>query len=362
MVATQHRAPVPASPAIQAKANLRLKTALITGVSGQDGAYLARLLLEKGYRVVGTHRRSSRPSAGRLERLGIDKEVELFAMDVLEITNVIRTLEKYEPDEIYNLAAQSFVALSFEQPILTADIDALGPLRLLECLRSLGATTRFYQASTSEMFGRVQETPQTESTPFYPRSPYGVAKLFAHWATINYRESYGTRACSGILFNHESPLRGHEFVTRKITLGVSAIVRGDLQMIRLGNLDAKRDWGFAAEYVEAMWRMLQLNESEDFVIGTGETHTVREFATLAFATAGIDLDWRGEGTAEQGIDHTTSKVLVDVDPAFYRPAEVDVLQGNPAKAEEKLGWTPSTTFEELVTMMTEADLSGPYPI
>lgn len=339
-----------------------MKTALITGVSGQDGAYLARLLLEKGYRVVGTHRRSSRPSAGRLERLGIDKEVELFAMDVLEITNIIRTLEKYEPDEIYNLAAQSFVALSFEQPILTADIDALGPLRLLECLRSVGATTRFYQASTSEMFGRVQETPQTETTPFYPRSPYGVAKLFAHWATVSYRESYGTPACSGILFNHESPLRGHEFVTRKITLGVSAIVRGDLDRISLGNLDAKRDWGFAAEYVEAMWMMLQLSEPEDFVIATGETHTVREFVTLSFAAAGIELDWRGEGPAEEGIDRATSKVLVDVNPEFYRPAEVDLLLGNAARAKERLGWTPSTTFEVLATMMTEADLLGPHSI
>ena len=339
-----------------------MKTALITGVSGQDGAYLARLLLEKGYRVVGTHRRSSRPSAGRLERLGIDKEVELFAMDVLEITNIIRTLEKYEPDEIYNLAAQSFVALSFEQPILTADIDALGPLRLLECLRSIGATTRFYQASTSEMFGRVQETPQTETTPFYPRSPYGVAKLFAHWATVSYRESYGTPACSGILFNHESPLRGHEFVTRKITLGVSAIVRGDLDRISLGNLDAKRDWGFAAEYVEAMWMMLQLSEPEDFVIATGETHTVREFVTLSFAAAGIELDWRGEGPAEEGIDRATSKVLVDVNPEFYRPAEVDLLLGNAARAKERLGWTPSTTFEVLATMMTEADLLGPHSI
>ena len=339
-----------------------MKTALITGVSGQDGAYLARLLLEKGYRVVGTHRRSSRPSAGRLERLGIADEVELFAMDVLEITNIVRTLEKYQPDEIYNLAAQSFVALSFEQPILTADINALGPLRVLESLRSLGAKTKFYQASTSEMFGRVQETPQTESTPFYPRSPYGVAKLFAHWATINYRESYGTPACSGILFNHESPLRGHEFVTRKITLAVSAIVRGDLDRLRLGNLDAKRDWGFAAEYVEAMWKMLQLSELEDFVIATGQTHTVREFVTLSFAAAGIELDWRGEGQSEQGIDRARSKVLVDVDPAFYRPAEVEVLLGNAARAEEKLGWTPSTTFEELVTMMTEADLSGPHAI
>ncbi len=332
------------------------KTALVTGIRGQDGAYLAKLLLEKGYRVYGADRRSSGSGNWRLEELGIEKDVEVVYMDLLELTNIMRTMEQIGPDELYNLAAQSFVGASFEQPILTSEVDAMGVLRLLEAVRVLKPDTRFYQASTSELYGKVQEIPQTEKTPFHPRSPYGVAKLFGHWTTINYRESYGMFACSGILFNHESPLRGLEFVTRKITHSVARIRKGLQDRVVLGNLDAKRDWGYAAEYVEGMWLMLQQPEPDDYVLATGETHSVREFVEAAFDAAGFHMEWEGTGEDTVGKDKATGKVLVEVSPRFYRPAEVDILIGNPEKAGKKLGWRPRTKFTELVAMMVEADL------
>jgi len=315
------------------------KTAIVTGITGQDGAYLAKLLLSKGYRVVGTFRRTSNLNLDRIDYLGLTDELELIPMDLQDQGNIIRVLNKVEPDEIYNLAAQSFVAVSFEQPLVTGDITGLGAVRLLEGIRSVNPQIRYYQASTSEMFGKVQEVPQNEKTPFYPRSPYAAAKLYAHWMTVNYREAYNMYACSGILFNHESPLRGEEFVTRKITQTVAKIKHGQASELRLGNLDAKRDWGYAPEYVEAMWLMLQKGKPEDFVIATGETHSVREFVEAAFAY--VDLDW---------------KDYVVVDPAFYRPAEVELLIGDPSKAKEKLGWQPKTKFEDLVGIMVEADL------
>ena len=332
------------------------KTALITGIRGQDGAYLAKLLLEKGYRVYGADRRSSDAGNWRLKELGIEQDVEVVYMDLLELTNIMRTVERVKPDEVYNLAAQSFVGVSFEQPILTSEVDAMGVLRLLEAIRTIKPDTRFYQASTSELYGKVQEIPQTEKTPFYPRSPYGVAKLFGHWMTVNYRESYGMFACSGILFNHESPLRGLEFVTRKITHSVARIKKGLQDKVVLGNLDAKRDWGYAAEYVEGMWLMLQQEEPDDYVLATGETHSVREFVEAAFGAAGYKIEWEGEGVNTTGRDKATGSVLVEVSPEFYRPAEVDILIGNPEKAEKKLGWKPRTKFKELVAMMVEADL------
>ncbi len=332
------------------------KTALITGIRGQDGAYLAKLLLEKGYRVYGADRRSSDSGNWRLKELGIEQDVEVVYMDLLELTNIMRTIEQIKPDELYNLAAQSFVGVSFEQPILTSEVDAMGVLRLLESIRTIKPDTRFYQASTSELYGKVQEIPQTEKTPFYPRSPYGVAKLFGHWMTVNYRESYGMFACSGILFNHESPLRGLEFVTRKITHSVARIKKGLQDKVVLGNLDAKRDWGYAAEYVEGMWLMLQQEEPDDYVLATGETHSVREFVEAAFGAAGYQIEWEGEGVDTTGRDKATGRVLVEVSPEFYRPAEVDILIGNPEKAEKKLGWKPRTKFKELVAMMVEADL------
>ena len=332
------------------------KTALITGIRGQDGAYLAKLLLEKGYKVYGADRRSSDAGNWRLKELGIEQDVEVVYMDLLELTNIMRTVERVKPDEVYNLAAQSFVGVSFEQPILTSEVDAMGVLRLLEAIRTIKPDTRFYQASTSELYGKVQEIPQTEKTPFYPRSPYGVAKLFGHWMTVNYRESYGMFACSGILFNHESPLRGLEFVTRKITHSVARIKKGLQDKVVLGNLDAKRDWGYAAEYVEGMWLMLQQEEPDDYVLATGETHSVREFVEAAFGAAGYQIEWEGEGVDTTGRDKATGRVLVEVSPEFYRPAEVDILIGNPEKAEKKLGWKPRTKFKELVAMMVEADL------
>ncbi len=332
------------------------KTALITGIRGQDGAYLAKLLLEKGYRVYGADRRSSDAGNWRLKELGIEQDVEVVYMDLLELTNIMRTVERVKPDEVYNLAAQSFVGVSFEQPILTSEVDAMGVLRLLEAIRTIKPDTKFYQASTSELYGKVQEIPQTEKTPFYPRSPYGVAKLFGHWMTVNYRESYGMFACSGILFNHESPLRGLEFVTRKITHSVARIKKGLQDKVVLGNLDAKRDWGYAAEYVEGMWLMLQQEEPDDYVLATGETHSVREFVEAAFGAAGYKIEWEGEGVNTTGRDKATGRVLVEVSPEFYRPAEVDILIGNPEKAEKKLGWKPRTKFKELVAMMVEADL------
>ena len=332
------------------------KRVLITGIRGQDGAYLAKLLLEKGYEVYGTDRRSGNSSNWRLKELGIEKDVQILYMDLLELTNIIRVIQRVQPDEVYNLAAQSFVQVSFEQPILTADVNAIGPLRLLEALRVYAPDVKFYQASTSEMFGKAQEIPQTEKTPFYPRSPYGVAKLFAHWITVNYRESYNIFACSGILFNHESPLRGLEFVTRKITYNLACIKYGLKDKLVLGNLDAKRDWGYAPEYVEAMWLMLQQPEADDYVIATGETHSVREFVEKAAEIAGFTLEWQGEGMNTKGIDTRTGKVIIEVSPEFYRPAEVDLLIGNPEKARKKLGWQPRTSFSQLVEIMVEADL------
>jgi GDPmannose 4,6-dehydratase len=332
------------------------KKALITGIRGQDGAYLSKLLLEKGYDVYGVDRRSGDSSFWRMKDLGIEKDVKILYMDLLELTNIMRTIERTQPDEVYNLAAQSFVQSSFEQPLLTADINAMGVLRLLEALRTLKPDTKFYQASTSEMFGKVQEIPQTERTPFHPRSPYGVAKLFAHSITVNYREAYNIFGCSGILFNHESPLRGREFVTRKITYGIARIKTGLDDKIVLGNLDSKRDWGYAKEYVEGMWLMLQQKHPDDYVLATGETHTVREFVEDAFKAAGYDIGWKGEGVNTKGIDRKSGKMFVEISPDFYRPAEVDILIGNPQKAKDRLGWAPRTKFEDLVRMMVEADI------
>ncbi|WP_027837947.1 GDP-mannose 4,6-dehydratase [Hyphomonas sp.] len=331
------------------------KTALITGITGQDGAYLAKLLLEKGYEVHGGVRRIGVISTGRLDELGITDSLHLHDFELLEESNIRRVLEKSAPDEVYNLAAQSFVGVSFEQPLYTSNADALGVMRILESLRSLGGKTRFYQASTSEMFGKVQAIPQTESTPFYPRSPYGVAKLFAHWATVNYRESFDMFACSGILFNHESPLRGKEFVTRKITLAFARIAAGKQDVLELGNLDAQRDWGYAADYVEGMWRMLQQDTPDDYVLATGETHTIRSFVDAAGAYFGWEFDWQGEGENEVGIERKSGKTLVRVNPAFFRPAEVELLIGSPAKADEKLGWKREVDLNGLVQLMCEAD-------
>lgn len=333
-----------------------MKKSLITGITGQDGAYLSKLLLDKGYEVYGAFRRTSDLHLNRLRFLGVDEKIRFVPLELLEFTNIYRTIEKIQPDEIYNLGAQSFVALSFEEPIFTADVTGLGPLRLLEAIRSINPKIKFYQASSSEMFGKVQAIPQNEKTPFYPRSPYAASKLFAHWITVNYRESYNIFACSGMLFNHESPLRGFEFVTRKITHAVARIKLGLQKELRLGNLDSKRDWGYAQEYVEAMWLMLQQDEPDDYVIATGETHSVREFVEAAFKNLGIDIEWSGKGVDEKGIDKASGGVLVRIDPEFFRPAEVDLLIGNSEKAKKKLGWSPKTTFKELVGIMVEHDL------
>lgn len=334
------------------------KTAIITGITGQDGAYLAELLLEKGYTVYGTYRRTSSVNFWRIEELGIAKHpnLHLVEYDLTDLSASIRLLQTTHATEVYNLAAQSFVGVSFDQPATTAEITGIGPLNLLEAIRIVNPKIRFYQASTSEMFGKVQAIPQVEDTPFYPRSPYGVAKLYAHWITINYRESYGIFGCSGILFNHESPLRGQEFVTRKITDSVAKIKLGKLDVLELGNLDAKRDWGFAKEYVEGMWRMLQADEPDTFVLATNRTETVRDFVAMAFKAAGYTLRFEGEAEQEVGIDVATGKVLVKVNAKFYRPAEVELLIGNPAKAKEVLGWEPKTTLEELCQMMVNEDL------
>jgi GDPmannose 4,6-dehydratase len=331
------------------------KTALVTGISGQDGAYLAKFLLDKGYRVVGALRRSSSDTCQRLREFDIADDVVIVDFDLAEMSNIMRVLDKVQPDEIYNLAAQSFVALSFEQPIYTAEINGIGPLRMLESMRQSAPSAAFYQASTSEMYGKAQATPQDEKTPFHPRSPYGFAKLLAHWTTVNYRESYGLRASSGILFNHESPLRGREFVTRKITWSLARIKHGQQDVLELGNLDAKRDWGFAGDYVAGMWLMLQQDEPQDFVLATGENHTVRAFVDTAARHLGFDIEWAGSGPDERGIDRRSGKTLVQVNPAFYRPAEVDVLIGNPKKAEKVLGWKRKIGFAELVALMVEAD-------
>ncbi len=335
---------------------IHMKKALITGIRGQDGAYLAKLLLEKGYDVFGVDRRNGESSYWRLKDLGIEKEVKVLYMDLLELTNVMRTIDKTGPDEIYNLAAQSFVQVSFEQPLLTSEIDAMGVLRLLESLRTIKPNARFYQASTSEMFGLSEEMPQKETTPFCPRSPYAIAKLFGHWMTVSYRKSYNMFACSGILFNHESPLRGLEFVSRKITYGVANIKRGLQDKIILGNLDSKRDWGYAKEYVEGMWLMLQQKAPDDFVLATGETHTVRDFVEAAFRAAGYNIGWKGKGVETKGIDMKSGRTFIEISRDFYRPTEVDILIGNPQKALEKLGWKPLTAFESLVGMMVEADI------
>ena len=332
--------------------------AIVTGVTGQDGAYLAQLLLEKGYIVYGTYRRSSSVNFWRIEELGIahHPRLNLVEYDLTDLSASIRLLQTTEATEVYNLAAQSFVGVSFDQPVTTAEITGVGAVNLLEAIRIVNPKIRFYQASTSEMFGKVQAIPQCESTPFYPRSPYGVAKLYAHWMTVNYRESYGIFGTSGILFNHESPLRGREFVTRKITDSVAKIKLGKLDVLELGNMDAKRDWGFAKEYVEGMWRMLQVDEPDTYVLATNRTETVRDFVSLAFKAAEIDVEWRGEGEAEQAVDVNNGKVLVAVNPKFYRPAEVDLLIGNPAKAKEKLGWEAKTSLEDLCRMMVQADV------
>jgi GDPmannose 4,6-dehydratase len=332
------------------------KKALITGIRGQDGAYLSQLLLQKGYEVIGADRRSGGSSNWRLKELGIDNDVKIVYMDLLELTNIMKTIEKYKPDEIYNLAAQSFVQASFDQPLLTSDIDAIGVLRVLEAIRSIKTDIKFYQASTSEMFGKVQEIPQKETTRFYPRSPYGVAKLFAHWSTLNYRESCGLFACSGILFNHESPLRGIEFVTRKITDGIARIKHGLQDKIVLGNLDSKRDWGYAKEYVEAMWLMLQQKSADDYIVSTGETNTVRKFLEYAFECTGIALAWEGTGVNERGVDKKSGREIVSINPEYFRPAEVDILIGDASKASKILGWKAKTRFKELVQMMVEADM------
>jgi GDPmannose 4,6-dehydratase len=335
-----------------------IKRALITGITGQDGAYLAQLLLEKGYHVTGTFRRSSSVNFWRIAELGIENHpnLSLVEYDLTDLSSSIRLMESTRPDEVYNLAAQSFVGVSFEQPVTTASITGLGAVNLLEAIRIVHPKARFYQASTSEMFGKVQEVPQIESTPFYPRSPYGVAKLYAHWMTVNYRESYDIFGSSGILFNHESPLRGREFVTRKITDSVAKIVLNKLDVLELGNLDAKRDWGFAKEYVEGMWRILQADQPDTFVLATNRTETVRDFVTMAFKGAGIAIEFSGEGENEVGHCARTGKALVRVSPKFYRPAEVDLLIGDPAKAKRVLGWEPKTTLEELCQMMVDADL------
>ena len=335
------------------------KVAVITGITGQDGAYLSELLLSKGYTVFGTYRRTSSVNFWRIEELGIEKHpnLHLVEYDLTDLSSSIRLLQTTQATEVYNLAAQSFVGVSFDQPLTTADITGIGPVNLLEAIRIVNPKIRFYQASTSEMFGKVQAIPQIESTPFYPRSPYGVAKLYAHWMTINYRESYGIFGTSGILFNHESPLRGREFVTRKITDSVAKIKLGKLDVLELGNMDAKRDWGYAKDYVEGMWRMLQADEPDTFVLATNRTETVRDFVTMAFKAADITIDWKGSAEAEQGIDTQTGKALVKINPKFYRPAEVELLIGNPEKAKAKLGWVPHTTLEELCRMMVVADLA-----
>ncbi|MBP0608433.1 MULTISPECIES: GDP-mannose 4,6-dehydratase [Burkholderia] len=334
------------------------KTSIITGITGQDGAYLAELLLDKGYTVYGTYRRTSSVNFWRIEELGIAKHpnLHLVEYDLTDLSASIRLLQTTGATEVYNLAAQSFVGVSFDQPVTTAEITGIGPLNLLEAIRIVNPKIRFYQASTSEMFGKVQAIPQIESTPFYPRSPYGVAKLYAHWITVNYRESYDIFGCSGILFNHESPLRGREFVTRKITDSVAKIKLGQLDVLELGNMDAKRDWGFAKEYVEGMWRMLQADEPDTYVLATNRTETVRDFVSMAFKAAGIDLEFKGSDEQEIAVDVATGKTLVRVNPKFHRPAEVDLLIGNPEKAKQKLGWTPETTLEQLCAMMVEADL------
>ncbi len=339
------------------------KVALITGITGQDGAYLAELLLSKGYIVHGIKRRSSSFNSARIDHIYQDPHIpgahfQIHYGDMTDSTNLIRIIQAVQPDEIYNLAAQSHVQVSFETPEYTANADATGALRVLEAIRilDLASKTRFYQASTSEMYGKVQEIPQRETTPFYPRSPYGVAKLYAYWITVNYREAYGIHASNGILFNHESPIRGETFVTRKITRAVAAIHLGVQKVLYIGNLDAKRDWGHARDYVEGMWRIVQQPEPGDYVLATGETHSVREFIELAFSKVGRTVSWRGKGVDENGIDCATGESLVKIDTRYFRPTEVDTLQGDPSKARRVLGWKHTVTFPQLVSEMVNADL------
>ena len=335
-----------------------MKSGIITGITGQDGAYLAQLLLNKGYKVFGTYRRTSSVNFWRIEELGIAQHpnLHLVEYDLTDLSSSIRLLQQTGALEVYNLAAQSFVGVSFDQPITTAEITGLGAVNLLEAIRIVNPAIRFYQASTSEMFGKVQAIPQNECTPFYPRSPYGIAKLYAHWMTINYRESYNLFACSGILFNHESPLRGREFVTRKITDSVAKIKLGMQDILELGNIDAQRDWGFAKEYVEGMWLMLQADKPDTYVLGTNRTVTVRDFVSMAFKAADIQIEWQGHAENEQGIDISTGNLLVKVNPKFYRPAEVDLLIGDASKAKQVLGWEATTSLEDLCHMMVTADL------
>jgi GDPmannose 4,6-dehydratase len=332
-----------------------MKKALITGVTGQDGSYLAKLLLDKGYDVTGATRRNSQIETARLSKLGIADDVRFVDFDLSEINNINRLIRASEFDEVYNLAAQSFVGSSWEQPIYAADVNGLGVVRILDAIRTYSPHTRFYQASTSEMFGRVRAVPQNEETPLYPRSPYGVAKVYGHYITINYRESFNLHASSGILFNHESPLRGSEFVTRKITLGLARLARGEDVPIELGNMSAKRDWGFAGDYVEGMWRMLQQDVADDYVLATGVTITIRDFIAHAAGALGIELDWSGEDENEIAVDRKTGRTLVRVNPKFFRPAEVDLLIGDASKARTKLGWAPKVAVKELAAMMAKAD-------
>jgi len=332
------------------------KTAFITGITGQDGAYLADLLLKKGYKVYGGYRRTSSPNFWRIEELNIINDVELMEVDILDTGNLIRTFDKIKPDEVYNLAAQSFVAVSFEKPVLTGEITAIGVTRVLEAIRIVDPNIKFYQASSSEMFGQVQEIPQKETTPFYPKSPYATAKLYGHWLTINYRESYNIFGCSGILFNHESPLRGIEFVTRKVSDAIARIKLGKQDSFEIGNMDAKRDWGYAQEYVEGMWLMLQQPKPKDYILATNENHSVREFIEHAFNHVGITIEWKGSGVNEKGIDTQTGKTLVRINPKFFRPGEVEQLLGDYSLAKKELGWEPKVKFKELVQIMVQRDL------
>ncbi|WP_179344645.1 GDP-mannose 4,6-dehydratase [Winogradskyella ursingii] len=335
-----------------------MKKAIITGITGQDAAYLAELLLNKGYKVYGTYRRTSSTNFWRIEELGVDQHpnLTLLEYDLIDLSSAYRIISEIEPDEIYNLAAQSFVGVSFTQPIATAHITGIGAMNLLEAIRTINPKIKFYQASTSEMFGKVHAIPQNENTPFHPRSPYGVAKVFAHWATLNYQESYGIFATSGILFNHESPLRGKEFVTRKITDAVAKIHLGKQELLELGNMDAKRDWGYAKEYVDGMYRMLQIDEPGTFVLATNKTQTVRDFVSLAFKAIDINISWKGKEENEIGFDDNTGKELIKVNPKFYRPAEVDLLIGDATKANNQLNWVPKTTLKELCDMMVKKDI------
>lgn len=337
--------------------NTAQKTAMITGITGQDGGYLAKFLLGKGYRVIGLFRRGATDTFSKLKEQGIFDQIELTEFELLEFSNIVRLMQKYQPDEFYNLAAQSFVGASWEEPIYTAQADGMGVVNILEAIRQFSPKTKFYQASTSEMFGKVQAVPQCETTPFYPRSPYGVAKLMAHWMTVNYRESFGIFGCCGILFNHESPMRGKEFVTRKITDHLARMSLGLTgKPLELGNLEAKRDWGFAGDYVEGMWLMLQQEKPDTYVLATGETHKIREFVDEAARLTGFNLKWQGSGVDEQGIDEKSGRVIVKVNPKFFRPAEVELLIGDPSKAEKILGWKRKITYKDLCKMMVEADL------